>query len=153
VRYPGTYNARRDNLDGFWSGVYGRHQAVLVINGFYENVALHDYERRELRPGEKRSNLVLNFSPKPAVEMLVACLWDRWSGAGEELYSFAAITDEPPPEISATGHERCVIAIREQNLDDWLDPARVDAVRLKKILDDRESFYYEHKIYQEKIAA
>jgi hypothetical protein len=30
--------------------------------------------------------------------MLVACLWDHWSGqSGPDLWSFAAVTDEPPP--------------------------------------------------------
>ncbi len=41
--------------------------------------------------------------------MPLACLWDRWSKEGEpDLYSFAAITDEPPPEVAAAGHDRCL---------------------------------------------
>ena len=38
--------------------------------------------------------------------MYVACLWSHWQEGNEELDSFAAITDEPPPEIAAAGHDR-----------------------------------------------
>jgi putative SOS response-associated peptidase YedK len=113
-RFPGTYNARRDSLDDYWNKVYGRHHAVMVISGFYENVPLHLYEHRELAPHEKQKNLVLEYDPRPASDMLVACVWDRWTKPGEpDLYSFGAITDEPLPEVAATGHQRTVIALQE----------------------------------------
>ena len=39
----------------------------------------------------------------------MACLWSHWSQKDEpELDLFAAITDEPPPEIAETGHQRCI---------------------------------------------
>ena len=147
VRFPGTYNARRDSLDGYWKGVYGLKHAVMVIDGFYENVPRHLYERRALKPEEKPSNMVLQFKPRPASDMLVACLWDHWQVAGEpDLWSFAAVTDEPPPEIAETGHQRCVIALRESNLKEWLAPVGVGRERLDAILSDRERPYYEHRI-------
>jgi len=44
--------------------------------------------------------------------MLVACLWSRWSGGGEpDLLSFAAISDERPPEVADAGYDRCIIPI------------------------------------------
>jgi putative SOS response-associated peptidase YedK len=147
VRYPGTYNARRDSLNGFWREVYGRHHAILVIAGFYENVPRHLYERRDLQPGEAQSNMVLQFKPRPSMDMLVACLWDHWKQPGQlDLWSFAALTDEPPPEISRTGHQRCVITLRDSNLREWLSPADVNRQRLDEILSDRQSVYYEHRI-------
>jgi putative SOS response-associated peptidase YedK len=51
-RFPGTYNARRDSLTGFWNNVYGRRHGLMVVSGFYENVPRHLYERRELQAGE-----------------------------------------------------------------------------------------------------
>jgi putative SOS response-associated peptidase YedK len=147
VRYPGTYNARRDSLSGFWNNVYGRNHAVMVVGGFFENVPRHLYEHRELRPGEQPQNVVLEFDPRPAAEMLVACVWDRWSDrAGSELYSFAAITDEPPEEVAATGHQRCVVTLREENLHEWLAPAGISRERLETILSDKECLVYEHQI-------
>lgn len=147
-RYPGTYNARRDSLAGFWKPLYARQHGVMVITGFFENVQRHNYEHRALAPGEKPSNLVLQFTPQPETEMLVACLWDRWLGPqpSDELYSFAAITDEPPEEILSTGHERCVISLRENNLAEWLAPQQLSPARLDEILSEKEPLYYQHAL-------
>jgi hypothetical protein len=49
--------------------------------------------------------------------MLAACLFLQWHWHGEpDLLSFAAITNEPLPEVAA-GHDRCIILIKEGNLD------------------------------------
>jgi putative SOS response-associated peptidase YedK len=146
-RYPGTYNARRDNLSGFWSDLYGTHHGIMVVNSFYENIPSNLYEKRELAPGEKPKNIVLHFNPQPPVEMLIACLWSHWTGAaGGDLYSFAAVTDEPPAEIAATGHNRCIIALKEDHLNEWLAPDTLAKARLDEILSDRQSPFYEHRI-------
>jgi len=119
----------------------------MVISGFYENVPLHLYEHRELATGEEEKNLVLEFDPQPSKDMLVACVWDRWSRPGSpDLYSFAAITDEPTPEVAATGHQRTVITLQEQHLSEWLSPAQVSRERLEEILSDKETPYYVHQI-------
>jgi putative SOS response-associated peptidase YedK len=146
-RFPGTYNARRDNLTGFWKNVYGRRHAVMVISGFFENVPRHLYEHRDLLPDEKPENLILQFAPHPSEDMLVACIWDQWKGPDQpDLLSFAAVTDEPPAEIAATGHQRCVIVIEEKNLSTWLSPAKATPAELDAILDDRAKRIFEHKI-------
>ncbi|MBS0230361.1 MAG: hypothetical protein JSS52_04285 [Proteobacteria bacterium] len=102
TKYPGTYNARRDNLRGFWKQQYGQTHGLMIVSAFFENVNRHDAEGRTLRPGEAPENMVLRFEPQPAQDMLVACLYSRWeppAGSDEPaLWSFAAITDEPPPE-------------------------------------------------------
>jgi hypothetical protein len=60
----------------------------MVVDSFYENVE---------RDGK---NVVLHFMPRPAYQMLVACLYADWNDPQEgRLLSFAAVTDEPPPEI------------------------------------------------------
>jgi putative SOS response-associated peptidase YedK len=144
-KYPGTYNARRDNLEGFWKGQFGISHGVMLANAFYENVARHRAEGRELQAGEAPENLILKFEPRGGGEMLVACLWSRWSAPGEpDLLSFAAITDEPPPEVSAAGHDRCIIPLRLAHLDAWLQPEDQDVGELYALLDDRERPYYEH---------
>jgi putative SOS response-associated peptidase YedK len=146
-RYPGTYNARRDNLEGFWSDVYGTQHGVMVVNSFYENVPLHLFEKRALGAGEKEKNLVLHFNPQPPQEMLVACLWSHWTHKSDpDLYSFAAVTDDPPPEVAATGHNRCIIAIRPQNVAAWLAPEGLGKPRLEAILSDRQCPFYEHQV-------
>jgi putative SOS response-associated peptidase YedK len=148
TKYPGTYNARRDNLEGFWKGQFGHTHGIMVVNAFYENVSQHKVEQRELAPGEKEENVVLEFKPRPIQDMLVACLWSHWKGKNgeDDLLSFAAITDEPPAEIAAAGHDRCIIPIKPENVDAWLDPQTSDLTAMYAILDDRQRPYYEHRM-------
>jgi putative SOS response-associated peptidase YedK len=134
-KYPGTYNARRDSLGGFWKDLFGHTHGLMIVSRFYENVD---------RDGK---NVVLEFNPSDGEDMAVACLWSRWTGPdGEELLSFAAITDEPPPEIAAAGHDRCIIPIKPEHVDAWLVPDPADLPALYAILDDRERPYYEHRM-------
>lgn len=147
TKFPGTYNARRDNLEGFWKDLFGFSHGIAVVNAFFENVNQHRAEGRELGEGEDVKNLILEFRPRPTQDMLVACLWSRWSAPGEpDLLSFAAITDEPPPEVSAAGHDRCIIPIRPENIDAWLSPDPKNLAAQYAILDDRERPYYEHRL-------
>ena len=147
TKFPGTYNARRDNLERFWKGEFGFTHGVMLVRRFYENVKRHDMEHRELAPGEQPENVVLEFNPTPPHDMLVACLWSRWTQAGEpDLLSFAAITDEPPPEVAAAGHDRCIIPIKAEHVDAWLNPDPKNLKRLYDIFDDREPAYYEHRL-------
>jgi|SRR5579864_2104477 len=146
-RYDGLYNARRDNLEGFWKNQFGRRHGFFVATSFYENVALNDFEKRELRPGEKPQNLILHFNPQPTTPMMLACLWDHWTAPGQpDFYSFAAITDDPPPEVAATGHNRCVIPLKASNLEAWMNPEGRAKAELYQVLDDRERPFYEHRL-------
>ena len=82
--------------------------------------------------------VVVEFKTDPPQELLLACLWSRWTAPGEnDLLSFALITDDPPPEVAAAGHDRCVIALRPENLDKWLNPEEQDTGSLLALLDDR----------------
>jgi putative SOS response-associated peptidase YedK len=146
TKFPGTYNARRDNLEGFWAKQFGFSHGIMVVNAFYENVSRHAMEHRDLAPGEKEENVVLEFRPRPQHDMLVACLWSHWSGDGEELDSFAAITDEPPAEVAEAGHDRCIVPIKPKNVNAWLSPDPAKLAALYAILDDRDRPYYEHRM-------
>jgi putative SOS response-associated peptidase YedK len=146
-RYDGLYNARRDSLDKFWNDIFGRHHAVMVVSSFFENVARHDYEKRALAPGEKEQNVLLHFNPHSSTGMVVACLWNHWVGEGEsDLDSFAAITDDPPPEVAATGHDRCLIPLKASAVSQWLRPEGQDRAALQALLDERERPYFEHRL-------
>lgn len=147
AKFPGTYNARLDNLEGFWKPLFGRTHGLIVVEAFYENVARHRLEGRELRDGEADENVILEFEPRPRQLMLAACLWSQWTAPGQpDLLSFAAITDEPPPDIAAAGHDRCIVPIRPENVDAWLNPDRADLQALYAILADRERPAYEYRL-------
>ena len=146
TKFPGTYNARRDSLGGFWKEQFGLSHGLIVANAFFENVSRHRMQQRELAPGEREENVVLEFRPRPTQDMLIACLWSHWRAPGQpDLLSFAAITDDPPPEVAAAGHDRCIIPIKPQYVEAWLNPAG-DRAAMQAILDDRERPYYEHRL-------
>ena len=146
TKYPGTYNARRDNLGAFWKDLFGYQHGIMLATTFFENVSKHKVEGRELAAGEKEENMVLEFKPRGLDTMYVACLWSHWQEDKEELDSFAAITDEPPPEVAAAGHDRCIIPIKEENIDAWLNPNPKNLDAMQAILEDRARPYYEHRM-------
>jgi len=135
-KLPGLYNARRDSLGKYWKGLFGVSHAVMMVESFFENVD---------REGK---NQVLHFVPKPANTMLIACLAATWQDpkGGRPLLSFAAITDEPPPEVAAAGHDRMIINLKPEHLDAWLTPKGRSPEELQSILSDRQTPYYEHEV-------
>lgn len=136
TKYPGTYNARLDNLRGFWKEQYGHTHGLVLVDAFYENVA-----------GLDGKNVVLEFRPSPPETMLVACVWSYWTAPDEkDLLSFAIITDDPPREILEAGHDRCPVPIKPQHIDAWLSPNPADLAAMDAILEDRARPYYEHKV-------
>lgn len=134
-QYPGTYNARRDKLESSWGKVFGHTHGVVLASAFYEHV------------DQDGQDVVLEFKPSDDRDMIAACLWTRtMERDGTPLYSFAAVTDDPPEEVAAAGHDRCIIPIKREYLDAWLTPERADLAGLYAILDDRERPYYEHRL-------
>ncbi len=144
-KFPGLYNARRDNLERFWNEQFGHHHAIMVVESFYENVQLHVTERRELAAGETEQNIVLRFTPTPPQPMLIACLWSHWTDPHEpDLCGFAAITDDPPPDVASAGHDRCVINLRPEHVEAWLTAEGRTRQELQAILSDRSVSTFEH---------
>jgi putative SOS response-associated peptidase YedK len=135
-KLPGLYNARRDSLGKYWRELFGTHHAVMLNETFFENVQ---------RDGK---NVVLHFIPKPADTMLIACLYSQWRDpqTGATLLSFAAITDEPPAEVAAAGHDRMIINLKPEHLAAWLTPQGRSVDELQGILGDRQAPYYEHEV-------
>jgi putative SOS response-associated peptidase YedK len=146
-KFPGLYNARRDNLEKFWAEQFGAHHAIMVVESFYENVKRHTMEHRDLRAGENEENVVLQFKPEPAQTMYIACLWSHWTDPNEpDLCGFAAITDEPPPDIAAAGHDRCIINLKPEHVEAWLTPQNRSSAELQSILTDRAIPVFQHEI-------
>lgn len=137
TKFPGTYNARRDNLEGFWKGEFGRTHGLIIADVFYENVEVDG------------KNQVLAFTPRDGGPMFIACLWSHWtdpSGKEPDLLSFAAITDDPEPEVAAAGHDRTIINIKPEHIEAWLSPVARSLADLYAIFDDKQHPYYEHQV-------
>ncbi|WP_345779291.1 SOS response-associated peptidase family protein [Lysobacter sp. M2-1] len=133
-KYPGTYNARRDKLEESWGKVFGYNHGVVLATAFYEHV---DREGKDT---------ILEFKPQASEGLIAACLWTHTVDAdGGDLLSFALVTDDPPPEVAAAGHDRCIIPLKPENVNAWLQPDPKNLAALYAILDDRERPYYEHR--------
>jgi putative SOS response-associated peptidase YedK len=77
--------------------------------------------------------------------MLIACLWSHWTDPNEpDLWGFAAITDEPPPDVASAGHDRCIINLRPEHVEAWLTPEKRGREELQAILSDRAVSTFEH---------
>jgi putative SOS response-associated peptidase YedK len=126
----------------------------VVVDSFYENVQRHATEHRALRVGETPENVVLQFTPDPPQSMLVACLWSHWTdgrgpdGREPDVRGFAAITDEPPPDVAAAGHDRCIVNLKPEHLDLWLQPRGRTAAELQALLSDRAVPVFQHAALQ-----
>lgn len=132
---PSTYNARSDSLATAWRKVFGFTHGIVLVDSFFEHVK---------RGGQ---DVVLRFDPTPPQHMQVACLWTRTEIPGaDDLWSFAAITDDPPPEVAGAGHDRCIVPVKSSNVDAWLAPDPSRRAELREILADRERPYYEHQL-------
>ncbi|MEO7206294.1 MAG: SOS response-associated peptidase family protein [Steroidobacteraceae bacterium] len=146
-KFPGLYNARRDNLEKFWGKQFGSHHAIMVVESFYENVKRHTMEHRDLHVGEREENVVLQFKPEPAQIMYVACLWSRWTDPAEpDLRGFAAITDVPPADVAAAGHDRCIINLKPEHVEAWLSPENRSTAELQSMLSDRAIPVFQHEV-------
>lgn len=108
----------------------------MLVDSCYENVD---------RGGK---NAVLHFVPRPADTMLIACLYSEWVGPkdAKRLLPFAAVTDEPPPEVAAAGHDRMIVNLKAANVDAWLAPQGRSDADLRAILSDRKAPCFEHEL-------
>lgn len=150
VEKPGSYNARRVNLSTAWRRVFGVHHGLIAASRFYESVKLHDLQQRALAPGEREQKVELVFTPRTREDLLIACLYNYTGAGGDEpaFYSFATITHDPPPEVEAAGHERCIVTIEEDDIEAWLNPTAQTPAELQSILDRGIAVrpYFEHEL-------
>lgn len=132
------FNARRDRLGGeFWRPLFGRSHAILPARSFFENVA-----------GPDGRNRVLEFIPGDGSTMWIACLYAEWvdlRDPGNRLQSFAAITDQPTPEVAATGHDRVPVNLTWEAALRWLEPEGRSERELQALLDGRQGARYAYR--------
>lgn len=134
-QYEGLYNSRRDNLEKFWVPEFGKTHSLMFIESFFENVQ---------RDGKK---VVAHFTPQDGREMIIACLYSDWGDPETNGFlSFSAITDVPPPEVAAAGHNRIIINLDDGAIEHWLAPQGKSYADLQVILDNRSRPYYGHEL-------
>lgn len=146
-QYPGTFNARMDSLEDFWLGEFGYTHAIVMASQFYEAADYYDYTHATRGEKDVDRSIELVFRPELDHDMAIACLYSHWSCPGEpDLWSFAFVTTDPPPEVAAAGYNRCIMPIRPEDIDRWLQPAPDELKRFYDILEARERPYYNHAV-------
>lgn len=130
-----VFNARRNSLfkAATWKQSFGKYHAVFPFLKFFEWVE-HASEKVEV-----------GFSPDGFDSMWAASLYEEYKDRNLGLIrSFAMITDEPPPEVAAAGHDRCPVFLNQSLLDEWLRPELKQPEELERLLDFKEPTYYSH---------
>ncbi len=131
-----VFNARLDSLENrqTWKPLFMKQHGLLPFRKFFEWVE---------EDGKKR---LICFHPDRHEIMWAPCLWDYWENEKEGVgfYSFAIITDDPPPEIWEKGHDRCPIFLREDLIDLWLSPEGKSMSEMYRILKNKQEVFYLH---------
>lgn len=129
-----VFNARLDSLEHrqTWRPLFQRQHGLVPFTRFFEWV---EHE------GSKR---LISFRPANRELMWAPCLWDYWANEkeGAGFYSFAIITDDPPAEVLAQGHDRCPVFLREDLIDEWLSPVSKSLHDLYAILKNKQDAFY-----------
>lgn len=131
-----VFNARLDSLENrqTWKPLFMKQHGLLPFRKFIEWVE---------DGGKKR---LICFHPDRHSIMWAPCLWDYWENEKEGIgfYSFAIITDDPPPEVWERGHDRCPIFLKEEMIDQWLSPIGKSKSEMYRILKNKEPVFYLH---------
>lgn len=141
VEVPNAYNvfnSRRDSLRTAknWLPLFGRQHALFPFVNFYEWVE---------REGK---SVEIEFNPDGYPEgMHAACLYEIYNHPIlGPIRSFSMVTDEPPEEVCAAGHDRCPVFLQHDQVDRWLKPKGQTLQQLDELLDHKERPYYSHAI-------
>jgi putative SOS response-associated peptidase YedK len=67
-------------------------------------------------------------------------------GAKPDLLSFSMITDEPPAEVAAAGHDRCPVVLKESNVRAWLSAPGGSPAYYDGFLEDKERPLFSHHV-------
>jgi putative SOS response-associated peptidase YedK len=129
-----VFNARLDALEKrkTWQSIFMKNHCLLPFTQFYEWVS-HE--------GKKK---LITFNSDQHEIMWAPALFDTWKShrTNQEITSFAVITTGPPKEIEEMGHDRCPIFLKEEHINDWLNPTSKDAAY--DILGQQEQVTYQH---------
>lgn len=141
IEVPNNYNvfnSRRDSLQSArtWKPLFGKQHALFPFLNFYEWV------ERDGRSVE------IKFNPDGHADgMHAASLYEIYQHPElGNIRSFSMVTDEPPPEVAAAGHDRCPVFLAHNKIDQWLNPVGQTLEQLDELLDHKVRPYYSHSL-------
>ncbi len=91
--------------------------------------------------------IVICFKPQDEEDLLVPVIFNHRKNADGTLSkAFAIITDDPPPEIQAAGHDRCPLTLTEHSITAWLAYKGKDSTAAKEILSQGKRLSFTHSL-------
>lgn len=106
--------------------------------------------KTELKEPSERS-IVIEFNPQSALGLFVPVIFNHDIWEHNPFKGFSLITTEPTPEISAAGHDRCPVILREEALIKWLKPTNKTHEQILEILSQQVTHFFTPKL-EDKIA-
>jgi putative SOS response-associated peptidase YedK len=99
----------------------------------------------EKKPLEERK-IIVTFAPRNPAGFVVPVIFNRGKlHTSSRLYDaggFAIVTDEPPEEVLAAGHDRCPVPLESSVSLKWLHPKGKTPRELKQLLGEREAEHF-----------
>jgi putative SOS response-associated peptidase YedK len=132
-----VFNAMRSNLTvrKTWKPLFGKNHALFPFLQFYEWV----------KP--KGKSVEVSFRPDGYDRMWSASIYEEYQSPEVGLIrSFAMVTDDPPPEVAAAGHDRCPVFIAQGAVDAWLRPQGKSLEELDALLGEKQPTYFSNSL-------
>ncbi|MBT4760916.1 MAG: hypothetical protein HOO06_04385 [Bdellovibrionaceae bacterium] len=133
-----VFNARLDALEKrkTWQSIFTKNHCLFPFKKFYEWVE-----------DENKKKKLISFTPQDRDTMWAPAIYDQWTSNNKEISfeSFALLTNDPPKEVEEMGHDRCPIFLKENHIDDWLQPNKFNKHDLYKFLKQKEPVFYNYK--------
>ncbi|MGZ3713424.1 MAG: SOS response-associated peptidase family protein [Bdellovibrionota bacterium] len=130
-----VFNARHDSLmhARTWKPLFGKTHLIFPFIRFYEWVT---------KDGKKQE---IYFVPEGRDMMWAAGIYTfPKNKTALPIHSFAMVTDDPPPEVAAAGHDRCPVFLQNAQLEAWLNPKNKTPEELLLLLRSVEKAFYLH---------
>lgn len=99
----------------------------------------------ELKPSHLRK-IIIQFNPDDGSDLIVPVIFSSSGQQYRFANGFAIVTDEPPSEIRAAGHDRCPIILQPDALSVWLHPEHRTTKELDAVLAQRQRTTFKHQL-------
>lgn len=90
--------------------------------------------------------IIIEFKTKEDEDLLVPVIFTERIIHGVLSRGFAIVTDEPPLDVLAAGHDRCPIFLTKEATVAWLQPEGKTAKEMLATLDRRPTLSFRHEL-------
>jgi len=89
-------------------------------------------------------NIIIEFRAESSQNFMVPVIFNQDPAGRSPYKGFALVTDTPPPEVRAAGHDRCPVILSKEAMTHWLEPGGLSFQQLDEILGQKLSFVFQH---------